>query len=304
MIDLLDVKVDIVFKDFFGDKSSKELLESFINSVLGFEGDDLIEIEEFLDPRKMRVEVGRPSTFVDLSVKTRGGERYIIEMQTYNHEGFDKRLLYYLGKDYTEQIDYHHQQATETEQRKKQKKLIGWKDLPKVHVVAIIDFHRNEREKNGILNDEKVVETYRFKPEVSSSNEHLFNQWKATLVDLKKFKDKPLEELKTYKEKWFYFLKNASLIKEKEVNTLKQDPVFQRALERLERLSSDPATRKAYEASINEHRDHLAVLSSERKAGRKEEKLEIAQAMVKDGLSVQQISKLTGLSVKEIESLR
>ena len=96
MIELLDIKVDVVFKDFFGDKSSKEILESFINAVLGLEGNDQIEVEEFLDPRKMRVDVGRPSTFVDLSVKTRGGERYIIEMQTYNHEGFDKRLLYYL----------------------------------------------------------------------------------------------------------------------------------------------------------------------------------------------------------------
>ena len=73
MIELLDLKVDIVFKDFFGDKSSKQILESFINSVLELEGDEIIEIEEFLDPRKMRVEVGKPSTFVDLSVKTRGG---------------------------------------------------------------------------------------------------------------------------------------------------------------------------------------------------------------------------------------
>src|SRR5271154_5940949 len=99
MIELLDIKVDVVFKDFFGDRSSKEILESFINSVLGLEDNDIIEIEEFLDPRKMRVEIGRPSTFVDLSVKSKGGKRYIIEMQTYNHEGFDKRLLYYLGKD-------------------------------------------------------------------------------------------------------------------------------------------------------------------------------------------------------------
>ncbi|MCB1082283.1 MAG: PD-(D/E)XK nuclease family transposase, partial [Chlamydiia bacterium] len=54
MIELLDLKVDVVFKDFFGNKNSKEILESFINSVLGFEGDDRVEIEEFLDPRKMR----------------------------------------------------------------------------------------------------------------------------------------------------------------------------------------------------------------------------------------------------------
>ena len=313
MIELLDIKVDVVFKDFFGDKSSKEILESFINAVLDLQGDDLIEVEEFLDPRKMRVEVGRPSTFVDLSVKTRGGEQYIIEMQTYNHEGFDKRLLYYLGKDYTEQIDYHYHQPKD---QKKTKKLVDWHDLPKVHIIAIVDFHRSEQEKNGILNDKKVVETYRFKPEFSASNEHLFNQWKATLVDLKKFKTKPLEELKKDKEKWFYLLKNASLIKEKEANSLKQDPVFQRALERLERLSSDPKTRKAYEASINEHRDHLAVLSSERKAGhveglkkgrqegRKEEKNEIAQALLKQGLPVDRISEATGLSIEEIKSLQ
>lgn len=304
MIELLDIKVDVVFKDFFGDRGSKEILESFINSVLGFEGDDLIEVEEFLDPRKMRVEIGRPSTFVDLSVKSKGGKRYIIEMQTYNHEGFDKRLLYYLGKDYTEQLDY---RPVDSNASPKKKNHVNYRDLPKVHIIAVIDFHRCGEKKDGILNGDKVVETYRFKPEFSPSNEHLFDQWRATILDLKKFGDKPLEELKTDKEKWFYLLKNASIIREKEVNTLKKEPIFQRALERLERLSSDPATRKAYEASINEHRDHLAVLSAERKEGQKEGLkegiLKIARAMRKENFPIDQISKLTGLLIKEIEPL-
>lgn len=78
MLDLLDIKIDVVFKEFFGDRSSKDILESFINAVLGFEGDDRIEVEEFLDPRKMRIEVGLPTTFVDLLVKANSGERYII----------------------------------------------------------------------------------------------------------------------------------------------------------------------------------------------------------------------------------
>ncbi len=38
--------------------------------------------------------------------------------------------------------------------------------------------------------------------------------------------------------------------------------------------------------------------------GRKKEKLEIARAMLKANLSVNQISKLTGLSGEEIESLQ
>ncbi len=303
MVELLDLKIDVVFKDFFGDKSSQLILEDFINTVLELKGKDRIEIVEFLDPRKMRIEIGRPTTFVDLSVKTKGGERYIIEMQTYNHEGFDKRLLYYLGKDF-----------------------------PKVHVIAIVDFHRSERTKNGILNDKKVVETYRFSPSISSSNNHLFDQWKATLIDLKKFPDKPLSQLKTDKDKWLYLLKSSSLLKEKETSVLRKDPVFGRALARLERLSSDPKTRKAYENSINEQRDNQAILEAALKAGREEgervnhkknleegkrlgfkkgieagrqkEKLEIAKALLKKLLTMQEVAKITGLSLKEIKSLK
>lgn len=313
MIELLDLKVDVVFKDFFGDKSSRVILENFINHVLELKGNDLISIEEFLDPRKMRVEVGKPTTFVDLSVKTKGGERYIIEMQTYNHEGFDRRLLYYLGKDYTEQIDYDSDEL-------KQKKNITWRDLPKVHVIAVVDFHRSEKKKNGILNDKKVVETYRFCPSVSPSNNHLFDQWKATLIDLKKFPDKPLSELKTGKDKWLYLLKNSSRIAEKEAGVLKKDPVLNKALERLERLSSDPKTRRAYENSINEQRDHVAILSASLEQGReegrqeglkegrtkglKEAKIEIAKALLKKLLRPKQIANVTGLSIKEIESLK
>jgi predicted transposase/invertase (TIGR01784 family) len=224
MIDLLDIKVDVVFKDFFGDKSSKEILESFINSVMGFKGDELIEVEEFLDPRKMRVEVGRPSTFVDLSVKSKGGKRYIIEMQTYNHEGFDQRLLYYLGKDYTEQLDYCHPKVGKS---LKQKKQVNYSQLPKVHIIAVIDFHRCDKKKNGILNGNDVVETYGLKPEFSPDNEHLFDHWRVTILDLKKFGDKPLEKLKTDKEKWFYLLKNASIIREKEIKAL--NPYFSKS---------------------------------------------------------------------------
>jgi predicted transposase/invertase (TIGR01784 family) len=253
--------------------------------------------------------VGKPSTFVDLSVKTRVGERYIIEMQTYNHEGFDKRLLYYLGKDYTEQIEY---QYHTPEKKEKPKKRIGWRDFPRVHIVAITDFHRDQKAKNGILNHHEVVETYRFNPEVSASNNHLFDHWKATLVDLKKFKAKPFNNLKTDKEKWIYILNDAPSLKKEDREALKKDPIFQRAIERLERLSSDPKKRKAYEASVDDQRDHLATIDAAKKEGREEghregrqeRDREIALKMLKENLPVEQVSNLTGLSIEEITSLK
>ena len=254
-MDFLDIKVDVVFKDFFGDKAHKEILESFVNTILDLQGDDVIEVEDFLDPKKTRVEIGKPTTFVHLSVKTKGGERYIIEMQTYNHEGFDKRLLYYLGKDYTDQVDYLEKREDETNRK------IGWRDLPKVHVIALTNFNRTGS-KEGLLNSSEVMETYNFQPQNSSDNGHLFDQWKATILDLKKFKCRNLSEVKTDKEKWFFLLKNSKRIRESEMESLKNNPCFKSAVAQLTRLSSDPVKRKEYEQSINEQRDHDAVLSS------------------------------------------
>ena len=40
-----------------------------------------------------------------------------------------------------------------------------------------------------------VTETYAFRPECDQNNNHLFDQWKATLVDLKKFEDRPFRRI-------------------------------------------------------------------------------------------------------------
>ena len=42
MIRFLDLKVDVVFKEFFGDVTNKEVLENFINHMLDLTGDDVI----------------------------------------------------------------------------------------------------------------------------------------------------------------------------------------------------------------------------------------------------------------------
>ena len=225
-----------------------------------------------------------------------------------------------MAKDYTEQLDYLKQLEAQDTTRKQ----IGWQDLPRVHIIAIADFHRSKAKKNGILNGDTVTETYAFRPECDQSNSHLFDQWRATLVDLKKFEDKPLDELHKYKDWWFFLLKNASRIKEEELEKLKKDPIFRVALERLEHLSSDPETRKAYEESINEQRNLDAIkqasvkegheegrkegLEEGRKEGRKEGleegKMSIAKKLFQKGMSLQEVAEMTELDIKDIQSLK
>jgi predicted transposase/invertase (TIGR01784 family) len=132
----------------------------------------------------------------------------------------------------------------------------------------------------------------------------------------KNLKHNLINNLKTDKEKWIYILSDAPSLQEEDREALKKDPIFQRAIERLEMLSSDPKRRKAYEASVNDQRDHTATIDAAkqeghkeghregREEGRKEEKHKIAQALLKQGLSIQQISQATSLSVEEITSLK
>ena len=71
-------------------------------------------------------------------------------------------------------------------------------------------------------------------------------------------------------------------------------------------------SRKAYETSVNEQRDHLAILQAAekkgleegRKEGIKEGRKEVALVLLKQGLQVNQISEATGLSDEEVLSLR
>ena len=166
--------------------------------------------------------VEKPTTFINLCVKTKGGQRYIIEIQPWNHEGFDKGILYYLGKDYTEQID------DSLREGRSKKKGINWDVRPKVHVITITNFHRSDSEKNGILNGGSPIETYGLTPRHSPLNDHMFPDWQTTVIDVTKFEDKPLAQIETDRERWLFLLKNAPNIKEDEVEELKKIPFLKR----------------------------------------------------------------------------
>ena len=78
-------------------------------------------------------------------------------------------------------------------------------------------------------------------------------------------------------------------------------------LERLERLSSDPETRKAYEESINEQRNLTAIKEASIKEGheegRKEKAIEIAKNLLESGMPPMRVAEITKLDIEEIQSL-
>jgi predicted transposase/invertase (TIGR01784 family) len=100
----LDVKTDYAFKKVFGSENSKEILISFLNSVLHFNDDQKIISLSIVDPYNIPMLKGMKDTYVDVKAVLDNGCHVIIEMQVLNTEGLEKRILYNAAKKYSAQL--------------------------------------------------------------------------------------------------------------------------------------------------------------------------------------------------------
>lgn len=290
---LLNLKIDTVFKEFFGDPENKEIVESFINLFLDLKGKDEIEIEAFSDSSKLQLKVGKPTTFIDLSVKTKGGERYIIQLQTYNFAGFEKTLLERLAKNGNEPL----LPTLETFKQKQEphilKHPLSGENVPKVHIIAITSY--------SVVKLDNIVKTFRFLPQNRDNDINLFDQWRATIIDLTKFQERSFDEVESERDQWLFLMKNTELLNDAQIERIKtQKPILKRVLEHLEKSSSSPKMRKEYEQSMDEIRDWNAILDYRYKKSA----FKIAKKMLQNKLPIEEIAQLTGLSKKDVKDLQ
>ena len=100
----INPKTDFAFKKIFGSDQSKDILISFLNSIL-YEEKNVIEDVEILNPYQAPPIRGIKDTYLDVRAKINGGKTVIIEMQVLNVEGFEKRILYNAAKAYSIQLE-------------------------------------------------------------------------------------------------------------------------------------------------------------------------------------------------------
>jgi predicted transposase/invertase (TIGR01784 family) len=184
----INPKTDFAFKKIFGSEESKEILISFLDSII-YDSENIIEDLEIIDPYQAPEIKGRKYTYLDVKAKLTDGTKVIIEMQMLNAESFEKRILYNAAKAYSMQLT--------TGQ--------DYPILNPVFAVTITDF---------IMFEE--FPSYRscfVLKETTHLLDYLSNDFRLIFVELPKFK-KSLSELETLLEKWVYFLKSASKLDE------------------------------------------------------------------------------------------
>ncbi len=178
----VDVKNDIAFRKIFGNEKKKVILISFLNAVLGLEGQDRVKEVTLLNPFQLPRIAGEKSSIIDVKATDEKGFTFIVEMQVAEPAGFDKRVLYYTSKDYAGQIN------------------IG-EEYPKlrpIYFIGVLDF--NYFSGKDYLSSHLIVD--------EETGECVFKDLKFRFIELRKF-NKKAHELKNIIDKWTYFIKNA-----------------------------------------------------------------------------------------------
>jgi predicted transposase/invertase (TIGR01784 family) len=293
----INPKIDFAFKKIFGSEDSKDILISFLNSLI-YEAKPVIQDLEILNPYVAPKIRGLKDTYLDIKAKiidreTNEQRTVIIEMQVLNVEGFEKRILYNAAKSYSIQLT--------TGQ--------GYNLLNPVIALTITDF---------VMFADLPTVTSRF---VLKEKDFLIDypiyDIELIFVELPKFK-KELATLETIIDKWLFFLNNARKLQDVPP-TMDNIPEIKKAfyianqanlnLDELEEQEKSEifiqdqrgAITKAAKESLEQGRQEGRQEGLEE--GLKQKAQEIARKML-GVLDDRTIAEMTGLTLEELQSLR
>ncbi len=107
-----DPKTDFIFKRIFGSEPHKHLLIKLLNTLLELDEGRLITALSYLGPEQKVPLPEMKLSVVDVKCVDQRGVRYVVEMQLFNVQGFEERVIYNASKAFTMQLrtaeDYRH----------------------------------------------------------------------------------------------------------------------------------------------------------------------------------------------------
>jgi predicted transposase/invertase (TIGR01784 family) len=99
----LDPKNDLIFKRIFGEHP--HLLVSFLNALMPLAPGRLIERVEYLPPEQTPETPLKKNSIVDVKCVDNYGRQFIVEMQMFWSNFFNRRLVFNASKAYVRQLD-------------------------------------------------------------------------------------------------------------------------------------------------------------------------------------------------------
>jgi len=284
---------DFGFKKLFGEENSKPQLISFLNAFLELEKKDKIVKVEFKNLEKLGLNIIDRKAIFDIYCLDESGNHIIVELQKAKQNWFKDRMVYYSSFPIQEQGN------------------------TQLYCVGILDFEFSMKEpiqKGDLKENEIIKNNYLHIVKLKDQfNNVFYDKLTFAFVEMPKFNKKE-NELVTYLDKWFYFLKKLDSLEDIPV-IFKNEKIIVDAFKKAEYLNLPKDDKDKYFYSLKAYRDlHNVINTAESegfKKGREEGKIEgehqksieIAKNLL-DILDDETISIKTGLTIDEIINLR
>jgi len=322
---------DFAFKKFFGTEANKEFLISFLNALLELEGEKEIADLTYLNTEQLGFSNNERRAVYDVYCTTKEGERFIVEMQKAKQENFRDRALYYSSFAIQDQG-----------QKGTKNNTVYWDyKLSPVYVIGILDFVMDdspEKVDHLITKVQLMDDTYevfnknlnfifiempKFRKE-ESELETFMDKWLYAIKNLGKLDDKPTALTEAIFKRFFEVAEIAAFSKTERydyeenlkncndwfsvMNTAKKDGLEEGEAIGIEkgraegRAEGEVIGLQKGEA-IGLQKGEAIGVEKGRAEGEALGILKTAKKMKEEGLDVNVISKLTNLSVDEIEKL-
>ena len=287
----LNPRSDLVFKKIFG--QHKHLLISFLNSLLPLPADGLIESLDYLPTEQIPTIPVLKRTIVDVKCKDQQGRTFIVEMQIEWSSHFMQRMLFGARQAYVRQLE----------------KGDTYEYLKPVYGLGLLG-QSFDQESADFYHHYKIVNVEKPSREIKGLQ--------FVFIELPKFKpithgEKKLQVL------WLRFM---SEIHEKTSAVdpeLLAVPEIKEAIELSEQAAYTPEELAAYDTYWDTVSTEKTLLADKFQEGRAEGRaegieegvqmgkytalIEVAKNMLQDGRTIEEIAKMTHLSINQIKEL-
>jgi predicted transposase/invertase (TIGR01784 family) len=265
---ILPPKTDIVFKMLFGDERNIDLLIDLLEAILKVKIDSVTLLDTTLKPEHRDDKKG----ILDVKAKLNTGERVDIEIQVKKFKEMRNRISYYNDHLITEQ-------AGNSDNY----------DAIKPGISTIIIDYPLIQESEKCHNVFSMLEEEEHFPFSDLKKIHILHLCRIDAEKMPEVAD------------WLKFIRSD---KEEDFMVLAQkSKTLSKAFERLKIMSADESNRMLYQARLKELRDQNAAENAAEERGEMKERMKNAKAMKNEGMNVNTIARITGLTAKEIENM-
>jgi predicted transposase/invertase (TIGR01784 family) len=275
----LDPTNDLVFKKLFGNSAHKNIVISFLNSILQRPEEEKIVDVVFNDPHNIPEITQAKHSIVDIRCTDQKGFHYIVEMQVIKQKDYAERCQYYsalaLGRQLKAGQKYH--------------------SLVPVIFVGILCFDLFK--STNYVSHHLILDTV--------TGEHALKHFEFHFIELTKF-EKKIDEATTILDKWIYLLKYADTMNTVP-STFKKETDVQEAFDILEQGSWSKAELEAYDRYLDAIRSSASQLETALEEGELKGELKRARLIAKKLLTIHDndtIAQITGLTLEDVQKLR